>query len=152
FAGAGPYFSMRTAPFIDERLIQVFSAGERLYVPNSHLVAADVTQGQLALAITGGYRGRFAWPSGLGNGSDREGLYVAANYNYLKGFRYEDVDFRLRMDTDRAGLLTVNPALPAPLFISRTNAESGTGMAVDLGVGAVVSNWQFGFGANGLGN
>jgi hypothetical protein len=104
------------------------------------------------MAIAGGYRGRFAWPSGVGAGSEREGLYLAANYNYLHGFRYEDIDFRLRMDTDPLGLLTVNPLLPSPLFVSRTNAESGRGMAVDVGVGAVVNNWELGFGANGLGN
>jgi hypothetical protein len=152
YLGAGPYVSMRTAPTIDEQLIRILSVGERVYVPNSQLTAANTTQGQLAMAIAGGYRGRFAWPSGVGAGSEREGLYLAANYNYLHGFRYEDIDFRLRMDTDPLGLLTVNPLLPSPLFVSRTNAESGRGMAVDVGVGAVVNNWELGFGANGLGN
>ena len=152
YVGAGPYVSMRTAPVIDEQLIRVLSTSEPVYLPNSQLTASNTTQGQLAMAIAGGYRGRFAWPSGVGLGSDREGLYLAANYNYLHGFRYEDIDFRLRMDTDRAGLLTVNPFLPPPLLVSRTNAESGVGMAIDVGVGAVVNNWELGFGANGLGN
>lgn len=152
YVGAGPYISMRTAPTIDEQLIRILSADERVYLPNAQLTAFNTTQGQIAMAIAGGYRGRFAWPTGVGLGSEREGLYVAANYNYLHGFRYEDIDFRLRMDTDRVGLLTVNPLLPPPLFISRTNAESGTGMAIDMGVGAVVNNWELGFGANGLGN
>ncbi len=152
YVGAGPYVSMRTAPAIGEQLIRVLSADERVYLPNSQLTASNTTQGQLAMAIAGGYRARFAWPSGVGFGSDREGLYLAANYNYLHGFRYEDIDFRLRMDTDGAGLLTVNPFLPPPLFVSRTNAESGAGMAIDVGVGAVVNNWELGFGANGLGN
>ena len=102
--------------------------------------------------MAGGYRGRFAWPAGVGLGTDREGLYVAANYNYLHGFRYEDLDFRVRMDTNGAGLLTVNPLLPPPVFVSRTSAESGTGMAIDAGVGAVINNWEFGFGAQGIGN
>ena len=56
------------------------------------------------------------------------------------------------MDTDSVGLLTVNPFLPPPLFIARTSADSGTGMAIDLGVGTVISNWELGFGANGIGN
>jgi hypothetical protein len=56
------------------------------------------------------------------------------------------------MDMDRAGLLTVNPLLPPPLFVTRTNAETGTGMAVDIGVGAVINHWELGFGANGIGN
>jgi hypothetical protein len=142
---------MRTAPTIDEQLIRVLSADERVYLPNIILTAHDTTQGQLALAVAGGYRARFA-PSGAGLGTEREGLYLAANYNYLHGFRYEDIDFRLRMDTDDAGLLTVNRFLPPPLFISRTNADSGTGMAIDIGVGVVVNNWELGFGANGLGN
>jgi hypothetical protein len=152
YVGAGPYISMRTAPTIDESLVRILSAGEPVYLPNTTLNAFNTTQGQLALAVAGGYRGRFAWPTGVGGGSDREGLYVAANYNYLRGFRYEDIDFRLRMDTDGAGLLTVNPFLPPPLFVTRTNAETGTGMAIDVGVGAVVNNWEFGFGANGLAN
>ena len=152
YVGAGPYISMRTAPTIDERLIRVLSVDERVYLPNAQLTASNITQGQLAMAIAGGYRGRFAWPPGVGLGSDREGLYLAANYNYLHGFKYEDIDFRLRMDTDRVGLLTVNPLLPPPLFISRTNADSGNGMAIDVGVGAVVNNWELGFGANGLAN
>lgn len=56
------------------------------------------------------------------------------------------------MDTDGSGLLTVNPLLPPPLLVSRTSAESGTGMAIDIGMGAVVNHWAFGIGANGLGN
>ena len=88
------------------------------------------------------------------SGTDREGIYVAANYNHLHGLRYQDLDFRLRMDTDSVGLVTLNPnpALPPPLFISRTSADSGTGMAIDVGVGAVINNWELGFGANGIGN
>jgi len=152
YVGAGPYISMRTASTIDESLTRILSVGEPVYLPNTTLNALNTTQGQFALAIAGGYRGRFAWAPGVGGGSDREGLYLAANYNYLHGFRYEDIDFRLRMDTDGAGLLTVNPLLPPPLFVTRTSAESGTGMAIDVGVGAVVNNWEFGFGANGLGN
>jgi hypothetical protein len=152
YIGAGPYVSMRTEPTIDDRLVRILGEDAPVYVSNSALTAQSVTQGQMALAVAGGYRGRFAWPSGVGDGSERQGLYVAANYNYLHGFRYEDIDFRVRMDTDGAGLLTVRPLLPPPLFVSRTSAESGTGMAVDVGVGAVVHNWEFGFGANGLGN
>ena len=152
YVGAGPYISMRTVPTIDDSLIRILSADEPVYLPNTTLNAFNTTEGQIALAVAGGYRGRFAWAPGIGGATDREGLYVAANYNYLHGFRYEDIDFRLRMDTDGAGLLTVNPLLPPPLFVTRTNAESGTGMAIDVGIGAVVNNWEFGFGANGLAN
>jgi hypothetical protein len=91
YVGAGPYVSMRAAPTIDEQLISILSADERVYIPNAQLRAQNATQGQFALAVAGGYRGRFAWPSGVGLGTAREGLYVAANYNYLHGFRYEDI-------------------------------------------------------------
>jgi hypothetical protein len=152
YAGAGPYVSMRTASVIDDRLTEILREGPPIYIPFTQLAAQNHTRGQLAMAIAGGYRARFAFAPGVGSGTEREGIYVAANYNYLHGFRYQDVDFRLRMDTDDVGLLTVNPFLPPPLFISRISAESGRGMAIDLGVGAVINNWQFGFGANGVGN
>jgi hypothetical protein len=152
YVGAGPYVSMRTASVIDERLTSILREGPPVYIPFAQLTAQNDTEGQLAMAIAGGYRGRFAFAPGVGLGTDREGIYVAANYNYLHGFRYEDLDFSLRMDTDNVGLLTVNPFLPAPLVVSRTNADSGTGMAIDVGVGAVIRNWEVGFGANGIGN
>jgi len=152
YVGAGPYGSMRTASVIDERLTEILRADEPIYIPFTQLTAQNSTQGQLALAIAGGYRGSFAFPVGVGLGTDREGVYVAANFNYLHGIRYHDLDSRLRMDTDDAGLLTINPFLPPPLFISRVSADSGTGMAIDLGVGVVINRWEFGVGANGVGN
>lgn len=88
----------------------------------------------------------------MGRGTGRAGLYVAANVNYLRGFRYEDIDFRMRLDTDARGLLAVNRSLPAPLLVTRTAATSGAGMAVDVGVGAVVNHWEFWVGANGIAN
>jgi hypothetical protein len=154
YVGAGPYVSMRTASVIDERLTNMLSEGPAVYIPFTQLTAQNDTQGQLAMAIAGGYRGRFALPQGVGLGTDREGLYVAANYNYLHGFRYEDTNFSLRLDTDGAGLVTIvpNPALQPPLFVSRSHTDSGTGMAVDVGVGAVIRNWELGFGANVIRN
>jgi hypothetical protein len=72
--------------------------------------------------------------------------------DYLRGFEYEDFDFRLRIDTDAAGLLRPSPPLPPPLLVTRTNAESGNGMSIDVGVAAVINRWELGFGANGLAN
>jgi hypothetical protein len=152
YVGAGPYVSMSTTSFIDDRLTDILRADERLYVPFTQYTATNQTEGQLALAIAGGYRGRFAFAPGVGLGTEREGVYVAVNFNYLNGFRYYDVDSRLRLDTDNVGLLTVNPLLPPPLFVSRLSSDSGTGMAIDVGVGTVINNWEFGFGANGIAN
>jgi hypothetical protein len=152
YVGAGPYASMRTSWTIDERLIDILRADEHIYLPLTQLTAQSSTEGQVALAIAGGYRGAFAFPVGVGLGTDREGVYVAANYNYLHGVRYHDIDSQLRMDTDNVGLLTINPFLPPPLFISRVSSDSGTGLAIDLGLGVVINRWEFGVGANGIGN
>jgi hypothetical protein len=103
----------------------------------------------MAMAITGGYRGRFALPNAT---SDRDGIYLAANYNFLRGFLYEDVSLAMRLDTDRTGLLTINPFLPSPLVVTRNNASSGTGRAIDVGAGLVIARWDLGFGINGIGN
>ena len=149
YVGAGPYMAMQTDVNFDQRLIDVLGSQTDVYVPNTQMNLGSATRGQMAMAITGGYRGRFALPSGS---SDRDGIYVAANYNHLRGFRYEDVNLALRLDTDRTGLLTVNPFLPSPLVVTRDNATSGTGRAIDLGVGLVMNRWETGFGVNGVAN
>ena len=149
YVGAGPYMAMQTDVNFDQQLIDVLGSPTDIYVPNAQMRLGSATRGQMAMAITGGYRGRFTLPAGS---SDRDGLYVAANYNYLHGFRYEDVNLALRLDTDRAGLLTVNPFLPSPLLVTRDNATQGTGRALDFGVGVVVNRWETGFGVNGVAN
>jgi hypothetical protein len=149
YVGAGPYMSMQTDVAIDQRLIDILGSPSPLYVPNAQIRVGNASRGQMAMAITGGYRGRFALPAGT---SDRDGIYVAANYNFLRGFRYEDVNLALRLDTDGAGLLTYNPLLPSPLAVTRDNASSGLGRALDFGVGAVVDRWEVGFGVNGVAN
>ena len=149
YIGAGPYLSMQTDVSIDQQLIDILGAPSPIVIPNTQIRLGNTSRGQMALAITGGYRGRFALPAAS---SDRDGIYVAANYNYLRGFQYEDVNLALRLDTDRTGLLTINPLLPLPLIVTRDNATSGTGRAVDVGVGAVVDRWEVGFGVNGIAN
>ena len=116
-------------------------------VRNALLPIANTDTGQAAAVITGGYRARVAWPGG-GSSSMRDGLYVAANYNYLRGFLYEDDGLNLNLATDNAGLLTTGSSI----VINHRHATSGTGMSLDLGVGAVVDRWQVGFGANGIAN
>jgi hypothetical protein len=150
YVGGGPYMSMQSDISIDQQLIDILSATSPLYIPNTQIRLGNRDLGQMAAAITGGYRARFALPSSV---SDRDGLYVAANYNYLRGFRYEDVSLALALDTDRSGLLTINPFVPSsPLLVTRDTATSGAGGSVDIGVGAVVNRFEVGFGANGLGN
>ena len=149
YVGAGPYLSMRAAGTIDPRVIDILASEDPLRFPNTQYPLASDTQGQIAMAITGGYRGRFEIAS---PGSDRDGIYAAVDFNYLHGFRYEAADANLRLDTDSGGLLTINPLLPSPLVIVRTAAESGRGFAIDFGVAAVVHGFEVGFGVNGIAN
>ena len=149
YVGAGPYLAMQSDVSIDPQLITVLSSPTDMYLPSAQMNLGNVNRGQMAAAFTGGYRGRFALPNAV---SDRDGIYVALNYNYLHGFRYEDVNLAMRLDTDRTGLLTVNPFLPSPLLVSRDTASSGSGRAVDTGIGAVVARWDLGFGINGIAN
>jgi hypothetical protein len=94
------------------------------------------SQEQAALAITGGYRGRFRWSD---DASTRDGVYVAVNYNYLIGLWYVDDNLGVQID-------------PADVVIDRVSATSGRGMAIDTGAGIVIGRWEFGGGVNGVGN
>lgn len=149
YVGTGPYMAMQTDVGFDQQLIDVLGSQTDTYLPNAQMHLATASRGQMALAITGGYRGRYALPS---SSSDRDGVYVAANYNYLRGFRYEDVNLALRLDTDAAGLLTTNRSLASPLVVTRDNATTGAGRAIDVGVGVVINRWETGFGVNGIAN
>ncbi len=117
-------------------------------VPNALFPINNADEGQLALAITGGYRGRFAWGRGIGSGSAREGLYVAANYNYLRGFQYENDAMAITLRTAANGLLID----ASNILLDHHHASDGRGFSIDAGVGAVINRWEVGFGANGLGN
>ena len=157
YAGAGIYFSMITAAEIDPALAAVFASPTPVYIPNTSFSLSNDTESQFAMAITGGYRARFAWPgrpvgSGRGANAALEGLYVGVNYHYLRGFTYENFQPDARLDTNAQGLLTVNLAQGFPVSIARTNASDGTGFALDTGVAAIVGPWEAGLGVNGIAN
>jgi hypothetical protein len=148
YVGAGPYMSARTGASFDPTLANLLGTDGSTLVPDARLAFdADLTL-QLAMAITGGYRGRFPI-SGLSG--ERDGIYVAANYNYLHGFRYEDADMAFRIDTDVLGFVLGQPSA-SPAIVEHVTATSGRGRALDLGVGAVIDRIEFGFGVNGIGN
>ena len=148
FIGGGPYFSTQTSTVVDERLRTFLASSTPVSAPNTSFRIDDVTTNQLAASIIGGYRARVPL---AGFTDERSGLYLAANYRYLRGFALEDFGLGLRLDTDAAGLLTVNPS-SSPLAISRRHASSGTGSAIDVGVGAVLGRVELGFGVNGIAN
>jgi hypothetical protein len=152
FLGAGPYLAFRGGFAIDEQLQGLLASEMDVYLADAHLPITTDVRGELALAITGGYRGRFPLGSGAGTRQTRDGLYVAFNYSHLRGFRYEDAAVALRLDTDDDGLLTVDSGLPPPVLVARQSSERGRGFAIDAGVAAVVSGWELGFGVNGIAN
>lgn len=147
YVGGGAYMSASSAFDVDPRLIDVFASGSLTGVPDARLSLTGDAVGQLAAAITGGYRGRFALPGLTG---ERDGLYVAANYNYLRGIQYFGVDLDTGIETMSSGL--VNPFQRDPVALDYRTSSSGRGYAIDLGVGAVVNRWEVGFGASGLAN
>jgi len=156
YIGAGPYMAFRTALNVDGQLREVL-AGNMVEIPNASLSLDNNSDGQLAAAITGGYRARFPLPGAVS--SDRDGIYVGFNYHHLHGFQYRALDSRVRFDTNAIGLIvdpvarSVNLQFPNdPIVLDYRASNSGTGFATDFGVGAVVRRWEFGFGANGIAN
>ena len=78
-------------------------------------------------------------------------MYVAANFHYLHGLRFDDFDADLQFETDAAGLVSPNPPAP-PFRIDWQKSSHGRGMAIDAGVAFVVNRWDFGFGVGGIAN
>jgi hypothetical protein len=148
FAGAGPYLTIETAGTFDERLVTLLGSSSATYFPDSTLRIGNQSMGQAALQLTGGYRALVAVGPKTGGGL----IEVAADYNYLRGFRYEDVDLDLRFDTDAQGLVALDAAAGAPLTIDRHTSTSGRGVAVDLSATAVFERWRVAVRADGLGN
>jgi hypothetical protein len=152
YVGAGPYLSMSTHATLDPRLTALLASSTPVYIPNTSFNVTNASVGQMALAVAGGYRARLALPGRGGAGGPVDGIYLAANYNYLRGFRYEDMDVGLRIDTNSAGLIAANPRGGAPFVLDRQAATSGQGLAIDMGIAAVVNRWHVGFGVNGIAN
>jgi hypothetical protein len=148
YVGAGPYLAIGTDLDFDQRLIDSSSAN--VYHPNSTYAIGDITTGQAAMAITGGYRGRFS-VKGLDNAAKGEGIYVAANYNYLHGIHYDNGDMTLQLETDSSGLLIMTPS-SVPFTVSHTTSHKGHGFSMDVATGVVKGPWNIGVGLDGIGN
>jgi hypothetical protein len=146
FLGAGPYFSFGTDAAFDERLSDILENGS--HYANSSLVVQNSSAVQLAMSIVVGYRARVTLSGWSG---DRDGLYLAGNYRYLRGFKYLEPDLTVRFDTDSQGLVTVTPTT-TPISIDNLEANSGTGRAIDLGIQIVRDRWEAGVGVNGIVN
>jgi len=152
YLGVGPYLSVGTDLGVDPRLVEILGSDVDVAIPATTFLITNRSSEQLAMAITGGYRARFGFPGRAAVGaSNPNGIYFAANYHYLKGFRYDDLDLNLNIETDSAGLITLLPT-STPLVIDQLTSTSGSGFALDFEVGAIHDNWEFGFGADGIAN
>jgi len=159
YAGAGLYFSMKTAANLDPALAALFSSPDPVFAPNQTFTMSNDTESQFGMAVTGGYRARFALPASMSGAKASnsafsnineglEGFYVGANFHYLHGFEYEHFVPSATLRTNAAGLL----ANSSTASIDRTNSTSGSGLAVDVGASVVVGRWQVGVGVNGIAN
>jgi hypothetical protein len=151
YVGAGPYLALRNDSRFDPRLVAVTSAPTVDYVPNTSFSIGSSTSDQVAVAVAGGYRARLPIPAGLSTGSTRDGLYVAAHYDYLVGLHYDDIALRTTFDTDAAGLVTLHP-LTSPVGIDRVSSSHGRGFSLDFGGVLVVDRWDIGLGVSGVAN
>ena len=103
YVGAGPYFALKTDNRFDEDLVDILDSADDVYIPNANLSVTSQSTPQFAIALTGGYRARIAGPSLSALGSERNGIYLAANYHYLLGFGYENYNMAVRFDTQPGG-------------------------------------------------
>ncbi len=149
YIGAGPYLSAGSNLDIDKGLTDVLASETDMDIANRNFLITNQSTGQLAMAITGGYRAKYSLPSK--EKSSRDGVYVGMNFNYLRGFSYQDADITIRMDTDPDGLITLLPTTE-PINIDYLRASSGSGFSLDFGMGLAIKNWELGFGAKGVAN
>lgn len=149
--GAGPYIPVKSENSLDPELIALLGSTSPVVLRNTRLDLASRTRGQLGVAVAAGYRAHIPWPADSAYSSPRDGLYIAADYDYIKGFAFADIDLAVRLDTDASGLITVLPNT-TPIRFARQSATSGSGHAINLGAVAVAGPIEVGFGARGLGN
>jgi hypothetical protein len=106
---------------------------------------------ELALDISGSYRARFPLFGRDGPGASRNGMYVMANYHHLQGFRFDEFNAQLHLDTDANGLLVPDPP-ETPFTLEWQTSSKGIGLALDFGMAFVVNRWDFGAGVSGVAN
>jgi hypothetical protein len=151
YVGAGPYLAVQAYADFDSEFEKLLNSSTGRYVRSATMGLGGGETNQLALDITGSYRARFPLFPTDGPGASRNGMYVAANYHHLQGFRYDQIDATLRLDTDENGLLVANPP-ETPFGLTWLKSSKGIGLSMDFGVSFVVNRWEFGAGVSGVAN
>jgi hypothetical protein len=151
YVGAGPYLAAEAYADFDTELQRLLNSSSDRYHPSATMAIGGGETDQLALDITGSYRARFPLFAGDGPGASRNGMYVMANYHHLQGFRFDEFDAMLRLDTDPNGLLVPDPP-ETPFTLQWHTSSSGVGLSLDFGVAFVIDRWDFGAGVSGVAN
>ena len=151
YVGAGPYLAAQAYADFDAEFEKLLNSSTDRYVRSASMGIGGGETDQLALEITGSYRARFPIFAQDGPGASRNGMYVMANYHHLQGFRLDEFNAKLRLDTDSDGLLVPNPP-ETPFTLEWHTSSKGIGLALDFGVAFVINRWDFGAGVSGVAN
>jgi len=151
YVGAGPYLAAKASFDFDAEFERILSGTGNRYVPFASMSVGGGETDELALDITGSYRARFPLFADDSAGANRNGMYVVANYHHLQGFRFDQFDARLQLDTDANGLLVPDPP-ERPFLLTWHKSSKGIGLSMDFGVAFVVNRWDFGAGVSGVAN
>src|SRR5262245_14084857 len=143
YVGAGPYLAAQAYADFDAEFEKLLNSDTDRYVRSASMGISGGEKDQLALDITGSYRARFPLFARDGAAASRNGMYVMANYHHLQGFRYDEFNAKLQLDTDPNGLVVPDPP-EAPFGLEWHTSSSGIGLALDFGVSFVVDRWDFG--------
>ena len=151
YVGAGPYLAGRADYNVSSDFKKILDGSGDTYIPFATIGLGGATRQQTALDITGAYHARFPLFAEDGEAGRRNGMYVVANYHYLRGFRYDEVEADLSLQTDAAGM--VPPDQPTtPFAMEWQTSTGGNGLALDFGVAFVRNRWEFGGGVSGVAN
>jgi hypothetical protein len=151
YVGAGPYLAAQAYADFDAEFEKLLDSATDRYVRSGSMGIGGGETDQLALDITGSYRARFPLFAQGGAGASRNGMYVQANYHQLQGFRFDEFNAKLQLDTDPGGLLVPNPP-EMPFALEWHTSSKGVGLALDFGMAFVVGRWDFGAGVSGVAN
>jgi hypothetical protein len=151
YVGAGPYLAAQAYADFDAEFEKLLNSSTDRYIRSASMGIGGGETDQLALDITGSYRARFPLFAQDAPGASRNGMYVVANYHHLQGFRLDEFNAKLRLDTDANGLLVPDPP-EAPFNLQWHTSSKGIGLALDFGMAFVINRWDFGAGVSGVAN
>jgi hypothetical protein len=151
YVGAGPYLAAQAYADFDAEFQKLLNSSTDRYTRSASMAIGGGETDQLALDITGSYRARFPFFAQDGPETSRNGMYVTANYHHLQGFRFDEFNAKLRLDTDENGLLVPDPP-ETPFRLEWDTSSKGIGLSLDFGASFVINRWDFGVGVTGVAN